>query len=50
MWYLDEITSRLSEEDKSRLKSITSPIVVATPLEDARRNIFFMPDGEIRSY
>ena len=50
MWYLDEITSRLSEEDKSRLKSITSPIVVATPLEDARRNICVMPDGEIRSY
>ena len=50
MWYFEKIISLMSEEDKNRLKAIKAPVVVATPLEDARRNICVMPDGEIRSY
>ena len=49
-WYLQQMEQRLSEQDKRFLKTIYEPQVVGVPLEDARRTLCVMPDGEIRSY
>ena len=40
----------MSVEEKEMLQSIYAPTVVATPLEDARRSVCILPDGEIRCY
>lgn len=48
--WLQALEDRMSEEEKEMLKGIYAPTVVATPLEDARRCVCFMPDGEIRCY
>lgn len=50
MWKVDKILSRMTEDDKSKLKNIYEPVDVATPFDDARRSIMVMPDGEIRVY
>lgn len=42
--------NRMTEEEKDMLRSIYEPTVVAVPLEDARRGVCVLPDGEIRSY
>ena len=48
--WLEAMENRMSEEEKDLLRNIYSPTVVATPLEDARRCVCVMPDGEIRCY
>ena len=48
--WLKALENRMSDEEKEMLRSIYAPTVVATPLEDARRSVCFLPDGEIRSY
>ena len=47
---VEAIEKRLTDSDKERLKSIYAPTVVTVPIENARRNLAVMPDGEIRSY
>ncbi|MBR3943364.1 MAG: exo-alpha-sialidase [Clostridia bacterium] len=42
--------SKLSAQDKKRLKSIYAPQVVTIPPMDANRNMCVTPDGEIRIY
>lgn len=49
-WYLSQMEQSLSEWDTRLLKAIFAPTVVGVPLEDARRSLCVMPDGEIRSY
>ena len=48
--YISQIEALLTEDEKDMLKSIYAPTVVATPLNDSRRDICIMPDGERRSY
>ena len=48
--YLTAMESRLTQEEKEMLQHIYEPVVVASPLEDARTGICILPDGEIRSY
>ncbi len=40
----------LTEDDTRRLKEIYEPTVVGVQLEDSRKSICVMPDGEIRTY
>lgn len=47
---LNIIEKTLCGADKRRLKAIYAPVVVTVPIEDARRNLCVMPDGEIRAY
>ncbi len=47
---VDLLESRLSPEDKARLRAIHAPTVVCVQPDDARRGMCVMPDGEIRSY
>ena len=47
---LKAMEARLTDEQKEMLKAIREPVVVAVPLEDSRRDICVLPDGEIRSY
>lgn len=48
--YLEAMEARLSADQKDMLQRIWEPTVVATPLEDSRRDVCILPDGEIRSY
>ena len=48
--WLKAMENRMSVEEKEMLQSIYAPTVVATPLEDARRSVCILPDGEIRCY
>ena len=50
MWYLEKMKALLSEGDLRRLKDIYEPTVVGVQLEDSRKSICVMPDGEIRTY
>ncbi|MBQ3177630.1 MAG: hypothetical protein IJB52_07435, partial [Clostridia bacterium] len=50
MHTVDLLESVLSERDKIRLQSIYAPAVVCVQPDDARRGLYIMPDGEIRSY
>lgn len=50
MDYRKIIEERLSEEDKTFLKNIYEPTVVATPPEDAGTGMCVTNDGEIRIY
>lgn len=44
------ISQRLGENEIEEYDRIFAPRIVATPLEDARRSICVLPDGEIRVY
>ena len=48
--YLENLEARLSDDQKDILSHIYKPTVVTTPLQDARRDLCILPDGEIRSY
>ncbi|MBQ6179521.1 MAG: hypothetical protein IJK32_08400, partial [Bacteroidales bacterium] len=48
--WLKAIEDRMSDDEIEMLKAIYAPTIVATPLEDARRSVCVMPDGEIRCY
>lgn len=48
--YLSAIENRLSDDQKDILKKIYEPQVVGVPLDDARRSLCVMPDGELRCY
>lgn len=48
--YLDVMESLLSAEEIVQLKSIYAPRIVAAPIEDARKSLMVMPDGELRNY
>ncbi len=48
--YLNRLENRLNDDQKDILKHIYEPTVVGTPLNDSRRDICILPDGEIRSY
>ncbi len=48
--FLKQWESRLSPEQIERLDRIFAPISVGVPLSDTRRDMCFLPDGEIRSY
>lgn len=48
--YINAMENRLTPEEKEMLQRIYEPVVVASPLEDARTGICILPDGEIRSY
>ncbi len=48
--WLKAMEDRMSDDEREMLKAIYAPTVVATPLEDARRSVCVMPDGEIRCY
>lgn len=48
--YLRNLENRLDDDQKDILKCIYKPTVVATPLNDSRRDVCILPDGEIRSY
>lgn len=48
--YLKKLENRLNDDQKDILSHIYEPVVVATPLNDSRRDVMIMPDGEIRSY
>lgn len=50
MWYLEKMRELLTASDAERLKSIYEPTVVGVQLEDSRKSICVMPDGEIRTY
>ena len=47
---LNVMAAQLTESDVRLLKEIYEPTIVGVPLEDARRGLMVMPDGEIRSY
>ena len=47
---IESIAKRITKNDRDRLEKIFAPTVVTVPIENARRNIAVMPDGEIRSY
>lgn len=47
---LKAMEARLTEDQKDMLKKIWAPTVVGVPMEDSRRDICILPDGEIRSY
>ena len=47
---IEAIEKHLTDSDKERLKRIYAPTVVTVPIENARRNLLVMPNGEIRSY
>ncbi len=49
-WYLQPMEQLLSKQDTQLLNMIYEPTIVGVPLEDARRSLCVMPDGEIRSY
>ncbi len=48
--YLKAIENRLSQDEKQALKNIYEPRVVLAPMNDSRRDVMMMPDGEIRVY
>lgn len=48
--YLSAMEKRLSDDQKDMLKRIYEPQVVGVPLEDSRKAVCVMPDGEIRAY
>ncbi len=48
--YLKNLEKRLTDDQKDMLKRIYAPVAVATPLDDSRRDVCILPDGEIRSY
>jgi len=48
--YIKRIEKSLSAEKIDILKHIFKPTVVKTPLEDSRKDICILKDGEIRSY
>lgn len=44
------IEKRLTNEDKTFLQSIYSPVSVVKPIDDARHHVMVTPQGEIRAY
>ena len=50
MWYLEKMKELLCTDDARRLKEIYEPTVVGVQLEDSRKSMCVMPDGEIRTY
>ena len=49
-YYLSAMEERLSDDQKEMLKLIYEPQTVGVPLEDARKSMCILPDGEIRVY
>jgi len=47
---LKNMQQRLAEDQTDLLKRVWAPVVTGTPLEDSRRSVCILPDGEIRAY
>lgn len=48
--YIEKIASLMTDEDRAEYSKIFEPRFVATPLENARRDLCVCADGEIRYY